>query len=197
MTTDDDRDRVCFEALVEQTQQALRRYAVRRLPPDDVDDLVAEVYATAWRRRDAIPDPPLPWLYRTAAHHLAHARRAEARRTRLAARLTGSGEHGWVAPVEIAEADPDLAAVLAALPAADAEILRLAAWEELSPTEIAYVQGGTAGAARVRLHRARRRAAALLAAADSATTTTSTATSHRPPTARATAAPSPAQELSC
>jgi RNA polymerase sigma-70 factor (ECF subfamily) len=48
----------------------------------------------------------------------------------------------------------------------DAEVLRLAAWEQLDIPEIAYVLGCTPSAARVRLHRARRRAEQLLAAAD-------------------------------
>ena len=47
--------------------------------------------------------------------------------------------------------------VLSRLPATDAEVLRLWAWEQLDPHEIALVLGIGPGAARVRLHRARRR----------------------------------------
>lgn len=158
------RDRAWFEALFADTQVALRRYAARRLPPDDVDDLVADVYVSAWQARERIPDPPLPWLYRAAAHHLAHARRGAGRRARLSARLAWWGEERVQPPVEVSELDGPLATVLSQLPAADAEILRLHAWEDLSPAQIAVVQGCTAGAARVRLHRARRRAEALWAA---------------------------------
>jgi RNA polymerase sigma-70 factor (ECF subfamily) len=192
MTTEHGRDLGWFERLFRETQQPLRRYAVRRLPLDDVDDLVAEVYATAWQRREITPEPELPWLYRTAAHHLAHTRRSDRRRTRLAARLASAGEPEITPAVDVAEVDPAVAAVLAALPAADAEILRLAAWEELSPTEIAYVQGVRRGR-RVRLHRARRRAAALLADHDAATPgeRTLSATAHVRPT------PVPTEEFSC
>ena len=42
---------------------------------------------------------------------------------------------------------------------ADREVLRLAAWEELQPAEIAAVLGCSANAAAVRLHRARQRLA--------------------------------------
>lgn len=52
--------------------------------------------------------------------------------------------------------------VMAALPAADAEVLRLWAWEQLGTEEIAYVLVISNVAARVRLHRARRPAEALL-----------------------------------
>jgi RNA polymerase sigma-70 factor (ECF subfamily) len=37
-------------------------YAVRRVPRDEADDVVAEVFAAAWRHRASVPDPALPWL---------------------------------------------------------------------------------------------------------------------------------------
>ena len=54
---------------------------------------------------------------------------------------------------------------LAQLPARDAEVLRLDAWEQLTGEELAYVLGCSTAAARVRLHRARRRFATAFAAA--------------------------------
>jgi DNA-directed RNA polymerase specialized sigma24 family protein len=53
-------------------------------------------------------------------------------------------------PVPIREA-------LAALSDADQEILRLVAWDDLSPTQASVVLGCSPGAVRVRLHRARQR----------------------------------------
>lgn len=47
-----------------------------------------------------------------------------------------------------------LSAALAALPARDQEVLRLWAWEQLPPREIALVLDITANAASIRLHRA-------------------------------------------
>jgi RNA polymerase sigma-70 factor (ECF subfamily) len=59
-------------------------------------------------------------------------------------------------PVPAAEApDTDLAEALARLRTAEAEILRLWAWEDLGPTEIAAVLGISANAASIRLHRAK------------------------------------------
>lgn len=61
-------------------------------------------------------------------------------------------------PVEAAEpADPGVAQALAALRPAVAEVLRLWAWEDLGPTEIAEVLSISVNAANLRLHRARQR----------------------------------------
>lgn len=59
-----------------------------------------------------------------------------------------------------------LSAAFARLGEADREVLALEAWEGLRGDGIAAVLGCTPGAARVRLHRARRRLAAALSAAD-------------------------------
>ena len=60
--------------------------------------------------------------------------------------------------------DPDSPALraLAALSAADQELLRLVAWEELGNTDIAVVLGITQNAVAIRLHRARARFAQAL-----------------------------------
>ncbi len=128
---------------------------------------MAEVFATAWRVRDTVPDPALPWLYRTAANHVLHARRSAARRERLATRLTALADHRDPAAGGSAIGEPVADAIgvretLASLPDRDAEILMLHAWEDLTPTQIGYVVGCSATTARVRLHRARRRARAAL-----------------------------------
>lgn len=60
--------------------------------------------------------------------------------------------------------DAPLRRALARLGEDDAEILRLWAWEQLEPAEIASVLGISAAASRVRLHRARRRLEAALTA---------------------------------
>ena len=142
---------------------AVLAYARRRLDSaQDAEDVVVEVFATAWRRRPDVPDEALPWLYATAANVIAHVIRGEARRTRLGTRLAA------VRPIR-EESDPAEAVVAAAgaqsevgaamddLAESDAELLRLWAWEGLEPAEIAEVVGCSAGTARTRMHRARAR----------------------------------------
>jgi RNA polymerase sigma-70 factor (ECF subfamily) len=152
---------------------AVLAYARRRLDSaEDAEDVVVEVFATAWRRRADVPDDALPWLYATAAHVIAHVLRSDARRTRLGAKLATvrpiRTDPGQVDPadavVDAAAARGVVAAALDDLSESDAELLRLWAWEQLEPTEIAAVLGCSPGTARTRMHRAKARLRAALAA---------------------------------
>lgn len=145
--------------------RAIRAYAWRRVQPDLVDDIVAEVFGVAWRERRRVPDDrPLPWLYRTASHVISHHHRATVRR---ANRERRASEPPVVSDQSDAVADAVLVTrALADLDHADAEVLRLAYWEDLPPSDIAVVLGCTPGAARTRLHRARSRLRDILGEAD-------------------------------
>ncbi|MFN8158761.1 MAG: sigma-70 family RNA polymerase sigma factor [Candidatus Nanopelagicales bacterium] len=170
---DEVRDEAWLEGVFRAHHRAVLAYAARRVP-DEADDVVAEVFAAAWRHRATVPAEALPWLYRTAAHHVLHRRRSTARRSRLVGRLGGLG--GDDAPtssldptdevVDRLDAVARVTRVLDALPPRDAEILRLSAWEQLDVASIAYVLSISPSAVRVRLHRARRRAEHLLAVPD-------------------------------
>jgi RNA polymerase sigma-70 factor (ECF subfamily) len=146
-----------LEDLFEAHHRALLAYAARRLPSlADAEDVVAEVYLVAWRRLDAVPegDAALPWLYGVARKIIGNQRRGLLRRGRLQARLEQTTERPTIpAP---AGAEPALAA-LERLNAADRELLRLVAWEELSHAEIAATLGISVNAVAIRLHRARAR----------------------------------------
>lgn len=169
------RDEAWFDSFFRAHHAAVRGYARRRIGEADADDVVVEVFSTAWACRERLPNPVLPWLYRCAWHRIAVRHRAEARRDRLVARLAGQPGGGAQVPGPFGAAGGPAAAgtpgqgadldwvheVLAALDPNEAELLRLAAWEGLAPREIAAVLGCTPGAARVRLHRARRKAEAL------------------------------------
>lgn len=155
MSRDDDRRR--FEALAGQVWAPLERYVRRRVPADDVDDVLADVLLVLWRRLPEVPAPdPLPWCYGVARRCLANARRGDERRLRLVHRL--AAERPAPEPVD----DPALAAALDALRPADRELLRLWAWEGLEPRDLAVVVGCSAGAAASRLSRARAALAAQL-----------------------------------
>lgn len=166
------RDQDWLESLYRDHYRAVLAYAARRLGPDEADDIAAAVFLTTWQKRDAVPVDVRPWLLRTAANHILHAQRGEARRGRLSTRLLDdpvlSAGVEWVDDCieEALDARSRVHLMLAELPPPDAEIMRLAAWDGLEPAAIAAVLGISGPAARVRLHRARRRAEAILARLD-------------------------------
>jgi RNA polymerase sigma-70 factor (ECF subfamily) len=140
--------------LVDLHYGAVRRYAARRLPPADADDLVAEVFAVAWRRINDVPsgDQALPWLYPVAQNCLRNQARSVKRRLRLVRRMAEE-------PVLGPSADDDdvVLVALARLSDDDQELLRLVAWEELSYAEIAQILAVSENAVAIRVHRARGR----------------------------------------
>lgn len=146
-----------FRAVFDVAHPALTAYARRRVPPDEVEDLVAETLLVAWRRLDDVPaDAPLPWLYGVARNVRSNARRGARRRGRLLERLVAqpaiaSRAHGSL------DTSTPIGAAFESLGGQDQEVLALAAWEGLRPAEIATVLGCTPNAAALRLSRARRR----------------------------------------
>lgn len=152
-----------FRALFEAAYPALRRYAVHRgLGPADADDLVAATLEVAWRRRRVVPvDDAMPWLYAVARNLWRNQSRAAARSDTVIERLRFEGAPR--APVEAIWWDADvLRAALGELDDDDQELLRLVAWDGLTPSQAAVVLGCSQVAARARLHRARARLAAKL-----------------------------------
>jgi RNA polymerase sigma-70 factor, ECF subfamily len=128
----------------------------RAASASDAQDAVAEVFLTAWRRLDEVPDGEAArvWLYATARRVIANQRRSTRRRAALQERLAREAASTPQATT------PELDTVheaLARLGRRDREVLLLAEWEGLSPTQIAAVVGCLTVTARGRLHRARRR----------------------------------------
>ncbi|MGW1725637.1 RNA polymerase sigma factor [Streptomyces sp. NPDC002306] len=151
-----------FAAAYREHYWAVSRYVARRLAErtHEVEEVVAEVFTVAWRRRADLPPSPLPWLYGVARNCLANTVRGHGRRRRLLDRL-GNDETAHRRHVT---AGPDTEApggwvreALARLSPADQEVLRLTAWEELGVEEVAVVLGCGTRAASMRLHRARQR----------------------------------------
>ena len=146
-----------FQAVVDATYEPLQRYARRRCDSTTADDVVAEALLVLWRRLDDVPaDALLPWCYRVAAGCLANTRRGEARRRRLVERVAAVDQpDAQLDPDPLP--DPELHAALATLSVGDQEVLRLWAWESLSPAEIAVTLDVTPNAVSIRLHRAKAR----------------------------------------
>ncbi|MGL5825909.1 MAG: RNA polymerase sigma factor [Nocardioides sp.] len=156
-----DQRAVRFELLAREVMEPVRRFLARRTDHATADDVLADTLLVLWRRLADVPESgALPWAYATARHCLANAERDGRRQRRVAervAQLDPPGEH-LVEP----NFDPDLAAALAGLSDTESELIRLWAWEQLTPAEIAQVLGITANAVSIRLHRARRKLAAAL-----------------------------------
>ncbi|MEU5783345.1 RNA polymerase sigma factor [Micromonospora lupini] len=152
MTHPSARDR--FAALFGQHHRQVYAYAVSRAGRDLADDIVNDTFLVAWRRLDAIPAHPLPWLLGVARNVVHERHRDAARQLRLLSQTLAAVEG------DVAEAVAERAVTLAALDAlngADREILTLVGWHGLSTREAAQVLGCATPTFLVRLHRARRR----------------------------------------
>ena len=149
---------------------AVLGYALRRCGSrDDALDVVAETFATAWRRRDDLPAEPAevrPWLFGIARLCLANAVRSTHRASRLGTRLADAFTPGVVPdPASLHEqgtVEDRVHRALDELSPDDRELVTLIAWEGLTPAEAASTLGLSPGTARVRLHRARTRLRAAL-----------------------------------
>ncbi|MFG3442364.1 RNA polymerase sigma factor [Nonomuraea sp. NPDC047897] len=162
---DDDR-KTRFEAVYAQTYEQILGYAVRRCDsPEDAADVVAETFAIAWRRVDALPqgEQARLWLYGVARNVLANHRRGTARRRPAA--LGDDVADLYARTPDSAIEVGAIALAFRELPEADRELLSLVAWEGLDAGRIAHVLGCSRNAARIRLYRARRRFSKALAGA--------------------------------
>ncbi|MEH3076922.1 MAG: sigma-70 family RNA polymerase sigma factor [Quadrisphaera sp.] len=159
---DDAQRRARFEALAGEVLEPLRRYLARRASAAVADDALSDALLVLWRRLDDVPAPPeaLPWAYGVARGCLANAERSARRQRLLAVRVAvvdpppESALHG---DEDDDRRDPGpVRDALARLRPASAEVLRLWAWEELAPAQIAVVLGVTPNAVSIRLHRAKK-----------------------------------------
>lgn len=139
-------------------------YLLHRTDRENAQDVLQEVFVTAFRKAAELPDPPIGWLLGTARRQLANDRRGAHRRDRLALRIA---EHIRAeAPTDGAAGDAvgqTVVDALAQLAPRDREVLTLSAWYELTAEEAAQALGCSRSAYAVRLHRARRRLADRLA----------------------------------
>jgi RNA polymerase sigma-70 factor (ECF subfamily) len=156
-----------FEDLAAHVTEPVRRFLARRTDPDTADDVLADTLLVLWRRLDDVPagDEALPWTYAVARNALANAVRGARRQRRLAYKITVTDPPGEAAPGE-PEPDDRVSRALERMRPDEAELLRLWAWEQLGPAEIAAVLGLTPNAVSIRLHRARGRLKEILERSD-------------------------------
>jgi RNA polymerase sigma factor (sigma-70 family) len=199
-TTDHQRDKERrFAALYQAYYRPILAYAVRRVEAaEDADDVVADVFTTAWRRIDELPDAPADrlWLYGVARRVVAGRRRSAWRLGRLVARLRadsstrplsqpgpgqpgpgqpgpgqpGPGQPGPGQPGPGDAMSDRVLAALGRLSDREREALQLVLWEELSHADAAQVLGCSANAVAIRVHRAKTRLRGELSATERAAT---------------------------
>jgi RNA polymerase sigma factor (sigma-70 family) len=154
-----------FAELFDRHYPAILRYLRRRVGYELADDLAAEAFMLAFRRRHQYraehPDAAA-WLYGIAGNLLRQHARAEQRRLRAYARVVADpmgpdvGD-GVAERVDAAVAGRRAALAVADLPAEQREVLLLVAWTDLDYAGIARALDVPPGTVRSRLHRARQR----------------------------------------
>ena len=134
---------------------AVSAYLARRVERDAVDDLAADVFAIAWRKRAAVTEgEELPWLYRIASYLVANHRRRAA--SRLSALAILAAPDSAPSTEDIVLGDLALARAWEELRPRDREVLALAVLEDIPVSAIAVALAITPNAVSVRLHRAKK-----------------------------------------
>ncbi|WP_051265770.1 RNA polymerase sigma factor [Nakamurella lactea] len=185
-TTDDERqlqptadedDRAAFAAVYRRhSSQVFTHFLQRGVVRADAEDLTAEVFAIAWRRRSVIEPHPtaglLPWLLGTANNLIKDSRRSIIRARRALARVELPGDVPDIAEELAASAEDRarirmLTDVLADLTTAEQEVIQFCVLRGLSANVVAGVTGEPAGTVRSRLSRALAKARTSYAALNS------------------------------
>lgn len=155
-------------------------YARRHVDGSTAQEVVSETFLVAWRRMDAVPNDPLPWLLVVARNTIRNQQRSGNRRRALQLELQRLERVAVEPGADIAAAErTDLLAAVAALTSQEREALLLIAWDGLAPADAAHVAGCTTATFHVRLHRARKRLREAAAMPD-----------HQAPTGAPTTSPS-------
>lgn len=153
-----------FAELFDRYADDIHHYTARRLGSEAADDLVADTFVLAFRKReryDSAREHARPWLYGIATNLIRQRRRAEARRWRAIQRTaraesdTGELDERVTERVSAASVRGRLAGALAALPARHRDVLLAIAWGGMDYAETAEALGIPVGTVRSRLHRAR------------------------------------------
>jgi RNA polymerase sigma-70 factor (ECF subfamily) len=157
------REPARFAAIFDRHAVHIRDYLARRLGRQVADDVLAETFLQAFRRRDRYDTARAdarPWLYGIATNLARQHQRAEVREYRLRAGVVPEpapeGHADRVAAqVSAVAMRRCLAEALAELSVNEREVLLLIAWEDLSYDEVARALDIPIGTVRSRLHRAR------------------------------------------
>jgi RNA polymerase sigma-70 factor (ECF subfamily) len=151
-------DRTALSRLFERNHARVHALCARLAGPAEAEDLVQETFLRVQRHAETFDGGSgfTPWLFRIA-RNVCNDRGRRIRRT-------GGLEAEWAREQTVSRMTPDhegridrrrlIEDALAALSADDREVIVLSRMHDLPYSQIADVLGCTAGAARVRLHRA-------------------------------------------
>ena len=153
-------DKQAYAVLLGEARNWLAGYFRRRVPPDQIDDLVQDVLISLHTKRASFDParPFLPWLaaiarYRWVDHLRKLSRRAE---SELGDDHAGTPEEPAIA------ARLSLERLLAMLPAAQARAIELVKVDGLSIAEASEASGQSESLVKVNIHRGIKRLAAMI-----------------------------------
>ncbi|MFC4589485.1 RNA polymerase sigma factor [Sphaerisporangium corydalis] len=161
-----ERFAVVFEAYFAE----IHRYVAARLGAGAAEDVVADVFLSAFRNRsryDAEQGGVRAWLYGIATHRVSRQRRVEVRALRAMGRQAPqppaeSPENQVLSAVTAQRLRPELARAIASLSERDRDVLLLVALAGLTHQEIAAALDIPYGTVGSRLNRARKKVRAVL-----------------------------------
>lgn len=151
-----------FESLYTRYMPVVHGVLLGRLAASDVDDVVQEVFITAYQKLQMLREPAAfaGWIARIARNRAEDSRRSVLERMDLDRKVAGRANQE-----DAVDAARALAAIRA-LPAAYRETLMFRLVEGMSADEIAQRTGLTSGSVRVNLHRGMRLLREALGVAD-------------------------------
>lgn len=156
--SDDQRRR--FEEIYRSTYPFVLAYCRRRLTDPDASDAASRVFVAGWENREQLvgADAPLAWLYRVAYNTISsmyRSQRSTQDKAKNLARVQRVHAPASDNEIGLLEELDEAVAALATIQPDYQEVIRLAAYEELSYAKIGVVLDISAGAARSKLYRAR------------------------------------------
>jgi len=146
-----------FRTVHATTYLDLVRFAERRVPRDDAEDVVSTTFMTAWRRVAEMPEDARPWLFGIARNLIRNTARGTARRRDLDVAVAGTSATSSSDPTVMVGNRLDLVRAWSRLSPRDRETLALVAFDDLSAQQAAVVLGCGRSTFTMRLTRARRR----------------------------------------
>ncbi|GAA4727777.1 RNA polymerase sigma factor [Phytohabitans rumicis] len=155
--------RVRFEKIYQEHYDAIWRFVQFKAAGLDPENILAEVFATAWEKRDKIPDEAArAWLYAVANNKIRNAIRGKVNQQKMPRQRAGLHDLPVVDdPADAVLEKLSFERVLQALASdLDREILFLSCHEGYGATEIAEILGLKRSTAAMRRQRLRDKLAA-------------------------------------